>query len=410
MRKKLYLIMFSLCMFFCLMNRLEAFSIGAAGSVYQNSSVAVTIDATGLIGKFNVTSSDNSVLAGGDSIWIENSQVTLYFTASNVGTATITVTAYDVSDLDGNEYSGSRSTSVSVIKKNTSTPIDINKTYSDNNYLSELGIEGYELDKAFDKETLEYNVTLEPGTSTINVIATKEDDKSNVRGNGEVSVTEGINTIEVVVTAENGNERIYKISVKVDEKDPIEADIDKSKYTVIKRREVLNKPEGYEETTVRINGFEIPAYYNEITKITLVGLKDEVGNIKFYSYNPSNGKYLKYNEYSFDKMSLYIHEDLKSKYDSTKIKINDEEVTAYKLKGVKGYYLVYATNTLTGDEGYYLYDTEENSVQRYNTALLDKVTSEKDKYFSIVLVMSCVCFLTMLFLLIEVNRDSKRKN
>ncbi len=410
MRKKLCLIMFSLCMFFCLMNRLEAFSIGAAGSVYQNSSVAVTIDATGLIGKFNVTSSDNSVLAGGDSIWIENSQVTLYFTASNVGTATITVTAYDVSDLSGNEYSGSRSTSVSVIKKNTSTPIDINKTYSDNNYLSELGIEGYELDKAFDKETLEYNVTLEPGTSTINVIATKEDDKSNVRGNGEVSVTEGINTIEIVVTAENGNERVYKISVRVDEKDPIEVDVNKSKYTVIKRREVLNKPEGYEETTVKINGFEIPAYYNEITKVTLVGLKDEVGNIKLYSYNPSNGKYLKYNEYAFNKMNLYIHEDLKSKYDSTQIKINDEEVTAYKLKGVKGYYLVYATNTLTGYEGYYLYDTEENSVQRYNTALLDKVTSEKDKYFSIVLVMSCVCFLTMLFLLIEVNRDSKRKN
>lgn len=410
MRKKLCLIMFSLCMFFCLMNRLEAFSIGAAGSVYQNSSVAVTIDATGLIGKFNVTSSDNSVLAGGDSIWIENSQVTLYFTASNVGTATITVTAYDVSDLSGNEYSGSRSTSVSVIKKNTSTPIDINKTYSDNNYLSELGIEGYELDKDFDKETLEYNVTLEPGTSTINVIATKEDDKSNVRGNGEVSVTEGINTIEIVVTAENGNERIYKISVRVDEKDPIEVNVNKSKYTVIKRREVLNKPEGYEETTVKINGFEIPAYYNEITKVTLVGLKDEVGNIKLYSYNPSNGKYLKYNEYAFNKMNLYIHEDLKSKYDSTQIKINDEEVTAYKLKGVKGYYLVYATNTLTGYEGYYLYDTEENSVQRYNTALLDKVTSEKDKYFSIVLVMSCVCFLTMLFLLIEVNRDSKRKN
>lgn len=410
MRKKLCLIMFSLCMFFCLMNRLEAFSIGAAGSVYQNSSVAVTIDATGLIGKFNVTSSDNSVLAGGDSIWIENSQVTLYFTASNVGTATITVTAYDVSDLSGNEYSGSRSTSVSVIKKNTSTPIDINKTYSDNNYLSELGIEGYELDKAFDKDTLEYNVTLEPGTSTINVIATKEDDKSNVRGNGEVSVTEGINTIEIVVTAENGNERIYKISVRVDEKDPIEVNVNKSKYTVIKRREVLNKPEGYEETTVKINGFEIPAYYNEITKVTLVGLKDEVGNIKLYSYNPSNGKYLKYNEYAFNKMNLYIHEDLKSKYDSTQIKINDEEVTAYKLKGVKGYYLVYATNTLTGYEGYYLYDTEENSVQRYNTALLDKVTSEKDKYFSIVLVMSCVCFLTMLFLLIEVNRDSKRKN
>mgnify|MGYP003295972467 CR=1 FL=1 len=30
------------------------------------------------------------------------------------------------------------------------------------------------------------------------------------------------------------------------------------------------------------------------------------------------------------------------------------------------------------------------------------------KLISIVLVLSCVCFLTMLFLLIEVNRDNKR--
>ena len=70
--------------------------------------------------------------------------------------------------------------------------------------------------------------------------------------------------------------------------------------------------------------------------------------------------------------------------------------------------MVYATNTITGYEGYYLYDTKENSVQRYDTTILDNVTHTKDKFFSIVLVLSCVCFLTMLFLLIEVNRDNKR--
>ena len=57
-----------------------------------------------------------------------------------------------------------------------------------------------------------------------------------------------------------------------------------------------------------------------------------------------------------------------------------------------------------------LYDKLENSVQRYDTLLLNKVTKEKDKYLALVLVLSCVCFLTMLFLLIEVNRDNKRKN
>ena len=68
------------------------------------------------------------------------------------------------------------------------------------------------------------------------------------------------------------------------------------------------------------------------------------------------------------------------------------------------YYLLYGTNTTTGYTGYYLYDKKENTVQRYNTDILDKVTKEKDKYLSIVIVLSCVCFLTMLFLLIEINK------
>ena len=39
---------------------------------------------------------------------------------------------------------------------------------------------------------------------------------------------------------------------------------------------------------------------------------------------------------------------------------------------------------------------------------LDKVTEEKDKYLTVVIVLSSVCFLTMLFLLIEVNKYHKK--
>ena len=103
-------------------------------------------------------------------------------------------------------------------------------------------------------------------------------------------------------------------------------------------------------------------------------------------------------------MNLYIHKKDDSKYEKEKVKINGEEIEAYKLENVDDYYLLYATNTITGYEGYYLYDVKENSVQRYDTKILDDITFTKDKYFSIVLVLSCVCFLTMLFLLIEVNK------
>lgn len=386
---------------------INALGINASRTVYVNSNVAVTVDASGLIGKFSITSSNSSVLAGGDTVWLENQRSTFYFTAKAVGSATITVTPIDVSDTNGNEVKGGRSVTIKVVKKSTAPSIDVNKVYSKNNFLKSLSVEGYNLTPEFNKETQEYKLELEPGTEKINVIATKEDQAASIKGSGEIEITEGINTINIVVTAENGNERTYKIIANVEEKDPINVTVGKNKYTVVKKAELLPQMDNLKKGTVKIQGFDIPTYENEVTNITLVGLKDSEGKIRLFSYDSKTGEYKVYKEYSFDKMNLYIHEDKNSTYESVKIKINDEEVIAYKIEGLKDYYLLYATNTITGNEDYYLYDTKENSVQRYNTDILDRVTEEKNKYFSVVLVLSCVSFLSMLFLLIEINKKEK---
>lgn len=402
--KKLKLLLVLFLSIFINIKIVDAFSINASSTVYVNSNVAVTVDATGLIGQFNISSSDSSVLAGGDTVWIENERKTFYFTAKTTGSSTITVKAIDVSDKDGNEYSSSRSIKINVVKKTTTPSVDVNKVYSKNNYLKSLDIEGYDLNPSFNKDTLEYKVELKPGTTSINVSASKEDTAASIKGIGEIEVSEGVNTISIVVIAENGNERKYVITANMEEKDPIEVTIDNEKYRVVKNEELLPSMDGYSKDTIKIKGFKIPVYKNEVTDVVLVGLKDSKGNIKLYSYNSSTDEYLEYKEYSFDKMNLYIHEDLESTYEKIKVKINNEEVVGYKVEGLKDYYLLYATNTLTGNEGYYLYDIKENSVQRYNTEILDLVTQEKDKYFSIVLVLSCVCFLSMLFLLVEINK------
>lgn len=408
MKKSKNLLIILLFIVFIGVGKVNAFSISANSSTYLNSTVAVKVEAKGLIGRFDISSSNESVLAGSDSKWIEDDTITVYFTAKSVGSATITVNAFDVSDTEGNAYTGSRSVTINVVKKSTTPSIDVNPIYNKNNYLSNLSIEGYELTPDFDKETLEYSVTLEPGTENIVVNASVEDKTASVKGIGEVSVTEGINTINIVVTAENGNERTYKILATVEEKDPINVEIDGKNYTVVKKRELIGNKDGYIEATVKISEFEIPALYNEVTKVTLIGLKDEEGNIKLFSYDTKNGKYNEYKEFTFDLMNLYIHENKDSKYKKVNIKINEIDVVAYELEGIDDYYLLYATNTSTGHEGYYLYDTKENSVQRYDTTLLENITKEKDKYFAIVIVLSCVCFLTMLFLLIEINKVNKK--
>lgn len=409
MRKiRYYLLIISLA-FICLEN-IQALIMKSPSTVYVDSRLVVTINAKGLTGRFNITSSDGSVLSGGeDSIWIEDNIITVYFRANNAGKAIITLKPVDVSDTKGNAYTKSESITIKVIKKNTSTPIDINKTYSKNNYLKSLGIEGYELNPGFNKDTLEYSVTLSPGTEKIKVTGALEDSKASVKGLGEINVTEGVNTINVVVTAENGNERTYKLVVSVEEKDPINITINNKKYRVIKKREVLGSKNGYDSVDIKINDIGIPALYNEVTGVTLVGLKDENGTISLFSYDSSTGEYSEYKEFTFDLMNLYVHENKNSKYEKITIKLNGEDTIAYKIPSLDDYYLIYGTNTTTGYEGYYLYDKKENSIQRYDTKLLDKLTGEKNKYLNVVLVLSSVCFLTMLFLLIEVNRDNKRE-
>lgn len=415
--KKIFNLFIFLISFLALTTSVKAGSFGISAnttSLTVGNAVKVTVNISNLAGKFKIYSSDNSVLSGGVEDWFEGS-TTVYFTAKKIGKATITVKAVDVADFDtGQAVTSSRSVTVNVIKKtsssnNNNNSIDINKTYSKNNYLKSLSIEGYELSKAFDKETLEYTVELEPGEEKINVIATTEDKTASIKGAGEITVTEGNNIINIIVTAENGNERKYKIIANMEEKDPIEVKIKNKKYRVVKKRELINSKDGYKETTVKINDIEIPALLNEVTKVTLIGLKDEEGNITLFSYDTKSGKYEEYKEFSFDVMNLYIQEKKDSKYKKIKIKINGVDVVAYELEEIDDYYLLYATNTSTGYEGYYLYDSKENSVQRYDTTLLDKITSEKDKYLTMVIVLSCVCFLSMLFLLIEINKKNKNE-
>lgn len=411
MKKILYSIILMFFGFVCIINvNAGSLSINGDASVYVGNTLKVTVNFNNIAGRFKIASSNQSILAGGNEDFYDNQSVSFTFTAKSEGTATITVIPVGaIGDYDNEEYTGgSRTLNVKVIKKNTKPSIDVNKVYDKNNYLTSLNIEGYTLSPVFNKETLEYEVELEPGTEKVNVNASLESKKAKIKGNGEVSVVEGINTINIVVTAENGNERIYKIIAKVDEKDPINIKIDGKKYTVVKKRDLIGSKNGYEETTVSIENFDIPALYNDITKVTLIGVKGEDEKIILVSYDSKTGQYNLYQEYSFDLMNLYLHESNDDKYEKKEVIINEEKVIGYKLEGMKDYCLLYATNTVTGYEGYYLYDIKENSVQRYDTTLLDNITNTKDKYLTVVIALSCVSFLTMLFLLIEVNKYHKK--
>jgi len=290
------------------------------------------------------------------------------------------------------------------------TMAEIQASYSKNNNLSSLGVDGANLSPEFNKDTLEYTVELEPGTEKINVTASVEDGSASLSGTGEKEVTEGDNNIEVVVTAENGSTKTYKINAIVKEFNPVKVKVDGKEYTVVRNKKNLEPPANYEETTIKINEEEVPAYQSKITKYLLVSLKDPNGNQNWYVKEKDN--YKLYKEYKFSNTVLYPLEleKIPTGYSKTSIKYNDEKIVSYKLKNSSKYALIYAMNVETGKENIYMYDSKEDTVQIYNDEHVNKLMEENDLYLKIIIGLSAgivLCIGIIIFILIKKKKSIK---
>ncbi len=397
---------------FAITAKAGSLSINANKSVVMGNSIKVSVNISDLAGRFKVTSSDQSVLAGGAEDWYEDS-FTVTFSAKKVGSATITVTAVDVADMDTEEaFTGSRSVTINVTGQSTKQEIDINKKYSSDNYLKELSIDGYELSPTFNKDTLEYTVSLDYDVEKINVIGKANDTKANVKGLGEIKVNEGSNNIEIVVTAENGNERVYKINAVVEDKNPIKVKVDKKEYTVMKKIDPEIIPNNYHETKITIDDIETTCLYNEVTDYTLVALKDSDGKITLFIYNAKNGTYEKYKELTFNN-NIVLFEKKPNKviegYKKVEITINDEKVVAYQKDKKSSYYLLYGLNIENGNEGWYRYDKIEDSIQRFDDSDINQILDDKNKYYITTMVMSSFSVLLLLSIMILLFKIRKRE-
>ena len=233
------------------------------------------------------------------------------------------------------------------------------------------------------------------------------------------AVFEGLNTLNIVVTAENGYQKEYKLNVNVKE-EPIIVRINDKDVSLVKQANALPQVSSYyspstmeykyeideEEKTI-----ELPTYYSEVTGYTLVGIKDQKGNINLYIYE--DGKYTLYNEVSFNNNIVIYEMDAKNipqDYQKTNIDINDVNITAYQKDKNSDYYLIYGMNVDNGNIGWYKYDKKESSIQRYDSALIDNLTIENNKYKKTIYVLGGICgfmLLSVMVLLIK-SRNFKR--
>lgn len=393
---------------------------GASTAIVGNKvTVTVTISSSTLIGSWqmdlnydkNYLQLTGSTAEGNGTRMVDSSAggtkkktYTFTFKTLKSGSTRVSISSYlayayeDISEM-------SLTSSSKTIK--IMTQAELEATYSKDNYLKALAVEGYELDKEFNKDILEYTINVPTGTTSIKVVATKNDSKSSIDGDGEIEVTEGLNTVPVVVTAQNGSERTYNIIVNVEDQNPINVTIDNKNYTIVKNSTLLTKPNTFDDTTITIDNIEVPAFINKSADITLIGLKDSEGTISLYQYKAN--KYSKYNEMSLNNLLLVpIAFEKELNFTKTTITINDEKIDAYKYNDKSSLVIINAQSLENGQTSLYLYDTENKTVVKFDESFIEE-TEDILKNYTYVIIAFAGALVIMLIIIISLLRSLKKK-
>lgn len=426
--KKIFMAMLIGLLFPCIVNAASG-SINIASSstvvVGNKVTVTVTISSGTKMGSWQMSLNydksylqlTNSTARDGGTFMIDYAEdpgvlkktYTFTFKTLKSGTTKLSVDgyrAYVSSDLSALSLSANTK-QIRII-----TQAELEASYSKNNNLSALEVEGFTLTPEFKTDILEYSVVVPENTKEVNIKANVQDKRASVNGIGTQAVNPGANKFSVVVRAQSGAEKTYVINVEVKDENPINVTVNGKNYTVVKIKENLPAASLYTETTININGFEIPAYKNDNTNLVLVGLKDEEGNISLYIYNKDKNEYQEYNEIGVNKITIYpltSNEEIKG-YKKDTITINGVKVDGYYYTKDSDYVIIYGINVETGDKGFYMYDKKMQSLIKYNDEYIIDLNKKIGLYSYIIIGFSGV-FILMIIIMIALakKRSGKQK-
>lgn len=393
--------------------------------VGNNVTVTVTLSSSTLIGSWEMslnydknylqlrsaTSESNGIrMAASTATGVKSKSYTFTFKTLKKGSTSVSVggyLAYDYADLSEISLS-SNSKKINII-----TQAELEASYSKNNNLASLGVEGFTLTPEFNANTLEYSVIVPEDTKNVNITGTVQDKKASITGVGVQQVNQGNNKFLVTVKAENGSEKTYTINVDVKDENPIEVTVGDKKYTVVKIKENLPIASLYNEYSIKINEFDIPAYKNDYTGLVLVGLKDTEGNISLFIYDDENNSYKEYNELKSSQITIYPlkpEENIEG-YKKGNVKIQDIDVEGFYLNEDSDFLVIYGVNVETGDKGFYMYDKKMQTLIKYNDEL-SSLLSEKIKLYTYIIIgfisLSVVMLIIIIVLVCKKGKKKKR--
>ncbi len=288
-----------------------SFSVAVAKpNMNEGETTTLTLTATRCGGKFDISTSDSSVVSitGGTSEWVENGNYSVTLKANKAGTAKITVTATSVADSDTSEdITGSKSVTITVTapqppqtnpKPNdnpsvnpggqTTTPSGENSKSSDATLKSiTVG------DKTYNNPSTDFTVTVAANVSQIDINAVTNNSKASVTGTGTKALTTGTNAFILKVTAENGQTRNYKVIVrKLSEENTTPNVVEENPPAVTNEPETQNE-EPHESLRLKYLLVEdvqlIPEFNSEVIEYTVfVSGKEKLGIVAAANYEDAN--------------------------------------------------------------------------------------------------------------------------
>lgn len=185
-------------------------------------------------------------LSGNSAINGKKNLLKLRFKAKTVGNTTIT--------FSGPKQPGINNTSVST--SGTSKTISITNPPSTNNNLSSLFVSNGSIN--FNKNTTNYNISVDTNVTSIKISATAEDKGASVSGTGTKNLGYGNNKFSIIVTAPSGDKKTYIITVN--------------------RKD--NRSSNNKLSSLSVDGVELSPKFNSNTKNYTVSVPFSISSLK----------------------------------------------------------------------------------------------------------------------------------
>jgi len=353
----------------------------SAGSVYVGDSVTFTVSASNSAGNVNISGAVN------DSIWLDNSSQSYTVKATSAGTIGINVSGVLASYDTGLDQNVSGSSYVTVMNRPTSSGGNQNNTNQNvvkdepkeevkkntDSALASLSVSQGKLSPNFASGTTSFKVTLQSTASSIKISASARDAKASVSGAGTRELEPGNNKLSVVCSAEDGSSTTYTINVYVDEKPLTYMTYNGVKFGVSAHNGKGGKlSKAFDETKIKVDGIEIPAWKNNALNITLVYLQSE-GTEGYYIYDETKQEVVSVYEpmavLGQNIVRIDVPENLQKRegMNFTKVKVDGKEFTGWTFddKNLENYALIYVMND-AGKYVYYQYEKTQNTLQLYS--------------------------------------------